>query len=196
MNKISALSESWESSLLSALCEDTVRSWWPVTQKRALTTAWPRWYHDPRYPASTAVRSHFLLEVRLHLCPLLEQSEQRQILQFPFSAHSEATGEEWWWPMLLWERPEGELRDVNGMKISPVVQAHGLWRDKAVRKPWPTWGQEEGAGRWEHPLSAPDMCLKANQKSSLSHERQRIMSDTRKSVSEKKPGKYPYSDRA
>ena len=80
--------------------------------------------------------------------------------------------------MLLWERPEGELRDVNGMKISPAAQARGLWRDKAVRKPWPARGQEEGAGRWEHPLSAPDMRLKANQKSSLSRERQRGLCQT------------------
>lgn len=68
---------------------------------------------------------------------------------------------------------KSELRDVNGAMISPAVQACGLWGDKAVRKPRTTRGQREGAGRWGHPLSAPDSCLKANQKSSLSHERQR-----------------------
>lgn len=148
MNKISALLESWESSLLSTL------SVWGHSEKLAAydpeESSHHSWDHDPRYPASydSCEKSLSVVGKATSMSSAravwTKTDPAVPILCTQWSHRGEVM-------MGYVTLGKSGLREVNGAMISPAVQACGLWRDKAVRKPWTTRGQREGAGRWDTP---------------------------------------------
>lgn len=174
MNKISALSESWESSLLSALsvwghseklvtCDPKESSHHSLTQ----LVPWSQIssLHSCEKSLSVGGKATSMPFARVvwtktdPAVPILctQWSHRGEVMMAYVTL-----GKTWRWT----QRCEWN-EDLPGGAGTWAVERQGSEETMAHKD------HEEGAGRWEHPLSAPDMCLKANQKSSLSHERKR-----------------------